>query len=109
MTSNSLQAAIQADDTDFELLRDQCRRTCVRALAARDGAVALDELAEVVAGREGGPASTETARTELHHVHLPKLARAGIVDYDTARHVVEPIQVATLASLLQELDGAEQP
>ena len=29
-------------------------------------------------------------RTELHHLHVPKLVAAGLVEYDDERELVEP-------------------
>lgn len=49
-----------------------------------DDTASLYELAENVADHrtEGTPDSSERVATRLHHVGLPKLADAGVVDYD---------------------------
>lgn len=44
----------------------------------------LDEFVEKLAseGTETGPGSRERIATRLHHMELPKLADAGVIDYD---------------------------
>lgn len=77
------------------LLAVKRRRLALAALEGRDGAVELQELAREVATREGietedGDAFERVAVT-LHHVHLPKLAEAGILEYDPEARRVEPV------------------
>lgn len=65
------------------LLASARRRAVLTVLAGTDGEIDLDELAPAVAAREeeagDGPADV---RVTLHHVHLPMLADAGVLDYD---------------------------
>lgn len=65
---------------------DERRSTVLAVLDARDEPMDRSELAREVAVREGdGAASAEAVdslHTELHHVHLPKLSAAGLVEYD---------------------------
>ena len=84
-------------DQAFDLLGDGTRRRALAELQATDGAMSLDELAEATASRaedvpsERVPADRwEQTAASLHHCHLPKLADAGIVEYDLAENYVEP-------------------
>lgn len=67
-------------DGIFELLRPERRRNALYALYQRADAVAVADLAEAVASRED--ADPERVTAALYHVHLPKLAAAGVVDFD---------------------------
>jgi hypothetical protein len=76
-----------------ELLAKERRRTVLSLLNEGELPVELDSLTERVAA-EGEPAQkapgTERAvRTSLHHVHLPKLDDAGVLDYDSETNRVE--------------------
>lgn len=42
----------------------------------------LDDLAEYVVTRQSDALSREQVRLRLHHAELPKLADAGLIDYD---------------------------
>lgn len=45
----------------------------------------IDELADHVAERSrrrGGPARADRIEAALHHVHLPRLAERGVLEYD---------------------------
>ena len=73
----------------FDLLADRRRRFALAYLAdAADGAVTFEALAEAVAAREceGSGVVPDDRRTDvevsLHHNHLPRLADAGLVEYD---------------------------
>lgn len=84
-------------DQAFDLLGDGTRRRALAALQATDGAISLDELAEATASRaeDVTPGELSADRWErtaasLHHCHLPKLADAGVVDYDIVENQVEP-------------------
>lgn len=82
-------------DVAFDLLADNRRRDTLACLCERPGSIPLDELAEDVAARERWSPRTEpgdeevrTAAVSLYHSHLPKLAGAGVVDYDRDRDLV---------------------
>jgi len=95
-TTLPLETAAEATDLDdsdvHRLLADRQRRTVVTVL--RDStAVTRSELATAVADRErgDGDATTERVETRLHHVHLPVLDEAGVVNYDPEAELVEPL------------------
>lgn len=86
-------------DQAFDLLGDGTRRRALAALQTTDGAMSLDELAEATASRaEDVPSARvptdrwEQTAASLHHCHLPKLADAGMVEYDLAENQVEPTE-----------------
>ncbi|QLG27547.1 hypothetical protein HUG10_08275 [Halorarum halophilum] len=84
----------------LELATDRTRRRVLQYLIENgETGVRLEELIDVIVG--GRPASDraryangEQLGIELLHVHLPKLAEAGVVDYDvrsaTVRYYVTP-------------------
>jgi predicted transcriptional regulator len=79
------------DDT-LRLLANQQRRDLLRSLS--DGpcrvAAAADDSAE---------------RVSLHHIHLPKLAEAGVVDWSPDADVVERgAEFERVAPLLETID-----
>jgi len=76
-------------DTTFALLSDTRRRYVLYDLSRTNGATSLSELAERVVALETGESPTvvsDERRREvelsLAHVHLPKLADAGVVEFD---------------------------
>lgn len=106
-------ASTRLDDVMSALSAEQ-RRAVVRVLVRSDEAVlGFDTLVDRVAG-EVQPAEVGSSardhrrrvRTELHHVHLPKLAEYGMVVHDTERMQVRD----TVGELEQELlRVTEQP
>lgn len=89
-------------DQAFDLLGDGTRRRALAALQATGGAMSLDELAEATVARDEGvtPEVISADRRErtaasLHHCHLPKLADAGVVEYDLAENQVESTEEIT--------------
>jgi len=76
-------------DTLGVLLGDPRRERVASLLTSADeGALPLGDLARAIAALERGEAgplpeaAVESTRVSLHHVHLPKLEDAGLVDYD---------------------------
>lgn len=91
-------------DDLLKLLADRRRRYVLYYLDdAEDDVVTLDELSDHVADRREawsantdgtGVVALERVRVGLHHNHLPRLADAGLIDYDgrtqTVRNWREP-------------------
>ena len=81
-------------ETLLKLLAHPRRRAVLHHLQGSGGdAVPLDELVETTApdgGREMARYSTEDAHAEveLHHLHLPKLAEAGVVECDAHEETI---------------------
>jgi len=80
-------APIDGPDSDavFECLAAQKRRDIIAELRVR-GSASLRELVDAVAETGDRP---ERVELELHHRHLPKLADAGLVEYDSEDRAVE--------------------
>ena len=78
----------------LELVVHPRRREILRHLQENaDRAVTIDELTQTVAFDGGTITSRDDSRATaasvaLHHTHLPKLADAGIIDYDSRRETV---------------------
>ena len=76
-------------DTTFELLSNARRRYLLYYLVTMDSPVAeIDAAVNAVATYEASHPNTDTPPTQenieidLQHRHLPKLANAGIIDFD---------------------------
>lgn len=103
-------------DTTFELLRNRRRRIVLSHLVGVGERVSMGELAEHVAAVENDTtvqalSSTERKRAYvgLYQCHLPKLAEAGVVDYNRDRGHVEAAPVAEELLEYVDRDGAEGP
>lgn len=86
-------------DRIFRALADGERRAAVAYLADGERSVSRDELVHHVAVEtidcgvvEGSERERLAAR--FHHHHLPKLAAAGLVDYDHERGIVRGTELA---------------
>lgn len=74
-------------DGVLSLLSDAERRGVVEYFGrTADETATLEELSayleRAAPETDGGEPAAETAKARLHHVHLPKLADRGVVDYD---------------------------
>ncbi|ELY53804.1 hypothetical protein C491_20886 [Natronococcus amylolyticus DSM 10524] len=100
LTAPSAEAADETSAT-FDLLANRRRRLVLRRLAESDAPVSVDDLVDHVVLAEDGSESRSVAsvgdavigtrrrvRLSLHHVHLPKLAEANVVDVDSGSHAV---------------------
>ena len=83
-------------DTLFAILENQRRRGALRYLRRNGGAATLSDLAEHIAAIENDVdvaalSSDERKRVyiALYQCHLPKMATAGVVDFDKNRGTVE--------------------
>lgn len=92
-------------ETLLELLADPQRRTVLRHLR-ETGECDVAELIEAIA-TDGGttashrPSHETVSAVELHHSHLPRLADAGIVEYDRTAGVVRYRGTDRLEALLR--------
>ena len=80
----------------FSILSNRRRRYVLYFLRSRDEPVELRELSERIAAWENDCDSEEVTSKErkrvytaLHQSHLPKMDRAGVVNYDPARGTIE--------------------
>ncbi|WP_436923214.1 DUF7344 domain-containing protein [Halosimplex amylolyticum] len=71
---------------------DEDRLVVLDVLTSRTGSVARATLARELAARDASRSpsadAVHDAAVQLHHVHLPKLEDAGLVDYDTDEETV---------------------
>ncbi|MFD1513724.1 DUF7344 domain-containing protein [Halomarina rubra] len=73
-------------DHTFRLLADDERRTLLGAFEEAEH-VAVEDLRDHIAADAD---DRDHASIRLHHVHLPKLADAGLLDVDADGDVVTP-------------------
>lgn len=82
-----------SEDERNRLLASERRRVTLDVLADRTAPVSLRDLAAAVAAHEADvrtdDEAVERVAITLHHVHLPKLAALGVVDYDADEARVE--------------------
>ena len=83
-------------DTLFELLQNQRRRDALRYLEGNEGRATLSDKAEHIAAKENDlPVRAINSKQRkrvyigLYQCHLPKLAGAGVVDFDKDRGTIE--------------------
>ncbi|WP_336023527.1 DUF7344 domain-containing protein [Halobellus salinisoli] len=95
-----------SQDTAFDLLSNARRRFVLRRLQQQRGGIELSDLAEELAAEENGLAPPELSAQQrkrtyvsLYQTHIPKLADANVVRYDSetgmvysTRHVDELAQ-----------------
>lgn len=102
-----------SDAEVHRLLANERRYTVLtRLVTGPADPVSVDALIDFVAEREQPRPGPGTAReriaTELHHVHLPILADAGVIDYDpvagTVRYVASD-SVEKIVSTADEPNG----
>ncbi|MFC4548959.1 MULTISPECIES: DUF7344 domain-containing protein [Halorussus] len=90
-------------DSACSLLAHSRRRVVLYALRGCE-TVAVDELVDAILRDEGTTAATDQKRervlTSLYHKHLPKLADAGVIDYDFEDGTVAPAGMERLEPLL---------
>lgn len=100
------------DGAVFDIVADDRRAHVVRVLAdAPEKTLALDRLVERVARRADGGDLLERDRiaVRLHHVDLPKLSDAGVVEYDADDRTVRILTAATLGDWIAARDGLSAP
>ena len=91
-------------DALFGVLADARRRHVIRILDDADAdVVPVPAIAESLATREATTTPTDRLVVSLRHVHLPKLAAAGVVDFAPDRSAVryegDPVLERVLAQL----------
>lgn len=98
-THDLLDTSDRTDDlTESErhrLLEVDRRRYALDALAEYEEPLDLEDLAAAVAEREDdldeeNPSALSAMATALHHIHLPKLSEAGVIEYDPRANRVIP-------------------
>lgn len=96
-------------ETALRLLTKQPRRQILRRIAETSDGTTVDSLSTHLAAaastRSDGGESAGSSAVELHHVHLPMLAEAGVISYDATQGVVRRGRAfQPVYSLLEAID-----
>ena len=90
-------------DTIFALLSHQRRRIGLTCLRETQEPVSVSTLAKRIAEQELAQRQArvrteyhERVLTSLHHVHLPKMTAADVIEWDVERELVVPTERAAL-------------
>jgi hypothetical protein len=97
-------------ETALRLLTKRQRRRILRRVADTPEGTTVDGLTEhlAVAGSttSNGNGLSESRGIELHHVHLPMLREADVIEYDAGRPTVRRgREFQRVLSLLEAIDG----
>lgn len=89
-------------DTVFDLLAHSCRRHVLTTLLEAGEPCDIDELVDAVVARDPSltAADSKQIRVSLHHVHLPKLAAADVVEYEAG--VVRPVDFSLVEAVMED-------
>ena len=98
-------------DTVLDVGEHKHRHVVLAALADQQQPVPTNNLTNAIVKHNHQTPLTEAAdetvtqiQIALHHVHLPKLAETGLIQYDSERQLVEPtVQVDRAASHLSAI------
>lgn len=108
----------------FDLLLDLCRdrhcRVVLGAFAAQQRTLTRADLAKTIVKHDCRVPLKQMSEEELkelhlllHHIHLPKLKEAGLVEYDRKTRRVEPTklldQVSSHVTDILEIDPSIDP
>lgn len=96
-TTSSSSGDSLTEDELFTILSNRRRRYILHELMREDGQLDIGTLSQEIAAFEDGlelheVSSSDRKRvyTALHQSHLPKMDKAGVVDFDRDRGTVEP-------------------
>lgn len=101
----------------FELLTHPYRRYALYYLTNESAEVGIETLAATIATWDGEQTGTDQStthtdiRTALRHIHIPKLAEAGIITVDTTTNRIELRDAAGVSQFLSDtaaVDGYGQ-
>ena len=91
-------------DAALRALADERRRLSIRYLVETpEGTASFDEIQDYVTAYGADDTDPREVAIELHHVHLPLLTEADIVEYDprskTVRYRTDPLLEDVLSSI----------
>lgn len=90
MSSSPTQNTELIRDRVFDILADPIRRALLDGLR-RAETITLETLAhDLVANDEVPDEDLERLKTKLYHIQLPKLAAAGLIDFDHSAGTIRP-------------------
>lgn len=93
-----------AVDETLRALADARRRAIVRYLVESDDNVVTREESVEHLRRVGFEETRDELLTVVHHSHLPKLADAGLVEYDSGRQTIRYLGNETAVAVLDVMD-----
>ena len=102
-----------ATETALELLTNQQRQQILRQVADTPDGTTVDQLTQHLGGEDSlqtdGNGSVEHRGIELHHVHLPKLQDANVIEYDTNQGTVHRgAEFQDVLALLEAIDDHQE-
>lgn len=116
---------MSGDSITFDLVLDVCqnehRRIVLGVLAEEQRSLTLNDLTKTILKYNHQTPLTEASeevltkiRLSLYHLHLPKLASEGLIDYDPERELAEPGErldqvQSTLSTILAADPSLETP
>lgn len=106
-----------SEDELFDVLSNKRRRFAVHLLKREEEGVEIGRMAEQIAAWENDIGMAEISGTErkrvytaLQQSHLPKMDRAGVVEFDKARGTIEPTPALDAVDLyLDVVEESEIP
>ncbi|WP_224449311.1 DUF7344 domain-containing protein [Haloprofundus salilacus] len=110
-----------AFDSVLDLCQNQHRRIVLGTLAEEQRSLTLNDLTKIILKYNHHMPITEASgdvlteiRLSLYHVHLPKLASEGLINYDPEKELVEPTEKLnqvqpTLSTILDADSSLEAP
>ncbi|MFC5277183.1 hypothetical protein ACFPM1_00165 [Halorubrum rubrum] len=106
-----------SDDELYDVLANQRRRFAVHLLKREEETMEIGDMAEQIAAWENDVDMAEITGsdrkrvyTALQQSHLPKMDRAGVVDFNKNRGVVEPTDALQNIDLYMDVvEGKEIP
>lgn len=111
LMSNSEQR--MTTETALELLTNQQRRQILRRVADTPDGTTVNQLTQHLRGTDSlqpdGNGSVEHRGIELHHLHLPKLQDANVIEYDTNQGTVHRgAEFQDVLRLLEAIDDHQE-
>lgn len=101
-------------DTFFETLANVRRRFVLSHLGRTVGGVSIDTLAREIAGWENGLAPNrisdddyERVYVSLYHMHVPKLAESGLIEWDESTDELRLTDWAYTLPLFTPIENAQ--
>lgn len=92
-------------ETIFGLLADPHRRAVFAYLEnTEDGQATVSHLAAYTSQHACAGNSPSQIMIQLHHTHLPKVAKAGLIEYDPEQETVQYIGHPLIEDCLELLD-----
>lgn len=96
-------------DTCLRLVADQYRRQIIHHLRHEaNGTTTFDDLVEQISSQASDfkndpPQGREKIAIQLHHIHLPKLANYGVIEFEHTTRVVRYHSDAQVETVLDSL------